>query len=221
MVELIKEDLGSEPAVVNVDAKFGSQKRTIELNKPNSQNGVQMLDNDVQRALFKVALEDVPSTPTYRAQQLMMLTEMTKSLPPNIQQFVIPFILESSEMPHRREVADQVRKALGIDTSNGGEQTFTKEQVQQIVQQQVELAQQNSLLGLKVRETAVKEFDAETKRIAAEAGKYGVTNTLDIKMLDTLLKHDQTTQPGPLNDAKKGVQGLTPATATPTQGAQQ
>ena len=229
LVELIKEDLGTEPAVVNVDAKFGSEKKVVKLNEPTMNNGVQVLNNDVQRALYKVALEDVPSTPTYRAQQLMMLTEMTKSLPPNIQQFVIPFILESSEMPHRREVADQVRKALGIDTNQGGEQTFTKEQVQQIVQQQVELDQQNSLLGLKVRETAVKEFDAETKRIAAEAGKYGVTANLDVKMLDTLLKHDQTTEPSPLNDAKKGSQGLggqpanqpAPAAPTPQQGVQQ
>jgi hypothetical protein len=101
LTELIVEDIGSQPQVVNVDEKFGTKKRQVTLNQPANKDGVQMLDNDVQRALVKVALEDVPSTPTYRAQQLLMLTEMTKAMPPQIQAFIVPFILESSEMPHR------------------------------------------------------------------------------------------------------------------------
>lgn len=195
LIELIKEDLGSEPAVVNVDEKFGTGKKKIKLNDPSQTHGIDMLTNDVQRAMVKVALEDVPSTPTYRAQQLMQLTEMTKSMPPQIQQFVVPFILESSEMPHRREIADQVRSALGIQ-QEGQDQTFNKDQVSQIVQQEVQKAMQNTEIAIKAREVAVKEFDSETKRIAAEAGKYGVTANLDMQMLDTLLKHDAAAQPG-------------------------
>ena len=159
-------------------------------------NGIQILNNDVQRALIKVALEDVPSTPTYRAQQLLMLTEMTKAMPPQIQAFVVPFILESSEMPHRREIADQVRKALGIDTE-GQDQTFTKDQVQQIVQQEIEKFVQQSELGLKQKEVEIKaaglslaEKDSETKRLLADAKvKKDVADT-DLKVLDTLLAHD-------------------------------
>ena len=195
LTELIREDLGSEPAVVSADEKFGTKKKKISLNQPNVVNGVQMLDNDVQRSMVKVALEDVPSTPAYRAQQLMMLTEMTKAMPPQIQQFVVPFILESSEMPHRREIADQVRKALGIDTG-GEDQTFTKDQVIQEIQKAIEQFKQQSGLDLKEREVAAKEYDSETKRIAAEAGKLGVHSDIDMKMLDTLLTHDKSIQPG-------------------------
>lgn len=208
LVELIKEDLGSEPAVVNVDAKFGSQKKEVKLNQPSMQDGVQMLDNDVQRALFKVALEDVPSTPTYRAQQLLMLTEMTKSLPPNIQSFVVPFILESSEMPHRREIADQVRKALGINDQNQ-EQTFTKEQVQAEVEKAVQQFEQQSGLDIKKGELDIKAKDAETRRIVAEAGNKGVYSKINLDALNLILDHDQSID-----------QSIQAATQTAAQAAQ-
>jgi hypothetical protein len=219
ITELIKEDLGSDPAVVNVDAKFGTQKRQINLNSPSMQNGVQMLDNDVQRAMCKVALEDVPSTPTYRAQQLMLLTEMTKSLPPQIQAFVVPFILESSEMPHRREIADQVRKALGM--GDGQDQTFTKEQVQQQVQQAVEQFKQQSGLDLKGRELDLKEKeidiikakDAETRRMAVEVGNQGILHSIDMETMDVLLQHDEA-----LDQAQEAAEAQ--ATTPPPKAAQ-
>ena len=192
--ELIVEDLGSQPAVVNVDEKFGVKKRQIKLNDPTVSNGVQMLNNDVQRAMVKVALEDVPSTPTYRAQQLMMLTEMTKAMPPQIQAFIVPFILESSEMPHRREVADQVRKALGIGDQN---QTFTKEQVQQLVEKAIEQFKVTSGLAVKERHAAVEEYDSETKRLLAEAEVESKIASTDLSVLDTLLTHDKPIEPGP------------------------
>lgn len=200
LVELITEDLGKEPAVVNVDEKFGTKKKTVKLNEPMNQNGVQLLNNDVQRALVKVALEDVPSTPTYRAQQLLMLTEMTKAMPPQVQAFIVPFILESSEMPHRREIADQVRKAMGMD-SGGQDQTFTKDQVQQMVEKAIEDFKAKSVVGLKLEDTKIKgkqlevaKFDAETRRLVADATvKEKVVNT-DMTVLDTLLTHDAALQ---------------------------
>lgn len=197
LIELIREDLGSEPAVVNVDAKFGTKKRPITLNSPSVKNGIQMLDNDVQRSMFKVALEDVPSTPTYRAQQLMMLTEMTKAMPPQIQAFIVPFILEASEMPHRREVADQVRQALGIN-SGEQDQTYTKDQVQQLVQQAIEEFAKQSQIGIEERKVVVLEKNADTARMTAQA-KVAETGAkieqgdtkLEMELIDTLLTHEQ------------------------------
>jgi hypothetical protein len=211
LVELIREDLGREPSVVNVDEKFGTKKRQVPLNQPGP-NGT--MTNDVQRAMFKVALEDVPSTPTYRAQQLLMLTEMTKSMPPQIQAFIVPFILESSEMPHRREIADQVRKALGIE-AGGQEQTFTKDQVQQIIQQEIEKFKQQSDIGVKLKDAdtraaklKIDEKDAETRRLVADATvKEKVMNT-DLAVLDTLLAHDAAADQS------------TPAAPPPNRGTQ-
>lgn len=167
LLELVREDLGSVERVVTIDERFGTGKKEVRLNAPAMKGEIQTLDNDVQRSLVRVALEDIPSTQSYRQQQLLMLTEMTKALPPQIQAFVVPFILEASEMPHRREVADQVRSALGIPI--GDSQTFTREQVRAIVQQQIEEAMNQAGIQIKMRETAVKETDAETRRLEAQA----------------------------------------------------
>lgn len=179
LTTLIIEDMGKTPAVVSVNEKFGAKKKAISLNQPG-QNG--MLTNDVQRAMVKVALEDVPSTPTYRAQQMLMMTELAKSLPPQIQAFVVPFILESSEMAHRKEIADQVRKALGIETG-AAEQTFTKDQVMQIVQQEIDKFKAQSELGVKKQIADAKTKDAETNRLKVEQG-------IELQTIDVLLKHD-------------------------------
>lgn len=203
LVELILEDLGSESAVVNVDEKFGTKKKRIELNKPGTRAGMEILNNDVQRAQVKVALEDVPSTPAYRAQQMMMMSELTKSLPPQVQAFVVPFILESSEMPHRREVADQVRKALGI---GGDDETLTKQQVQPLIQKAVEQALKDAGIEIKLREVGVKEYDSETKRLDVES-------KVDLSLVDTLLAHDQSIQPGPGNAPPNGGSSPVPAQA--------
>lgn len=213
LTELIVEDLGSEPSVVNVDEKFGTKKRKVMLNTPVKKNGVEMLENDVQRAMVKVALEDVPSTPTYRAQQLLMLTEMTKSMPPQIQAFIVPFILESSEMPHRREVADQVRKALGMD-AGGQDQTFSKDQVTQMVQKAIEEFAKTSEIGLKEREVAVKEKDAETKRLVADATVKEKVVDGDMAVLDTLLSHDKAL------DQTAAPAGAPPSAGAPNRGQQ-
>ncbi len=205
LLELITEDMGREPAVVNVDEKFGTKKKQIKLNDPTIVNGVQRLNNDVQRAMVKVALEDVPSTPTYRAQQLLMLTEMTKAMPPQVQAFIVPFILESSEMPHRREIADQVRKAMGIE-SGGQDQTFTKDQVQQMVQKAIEEFVQKSEIGLKAREVAVKEKDAESKRLVADATVMEKAVSTDMTVLDTLLAHDADGDAASPPGANRGAQ---------------
>lgn len=221
LCELIREDLGRDPQVVNVDEKFGTSKKQIQLNQPSTQNGIQVLDNDVQRAMVRVALEDVPSTPTYRAQQLMMLTQMTKSLPPQIQAFVVPFILEASEMPHRREIAEQVRKALGIDTG-GQDQTFTPQQVQAEVQKAIEAFKQQSGLDLKEDQNKIAAFDAETRRLLADSTVKANVHDTNLQVLDTLLTHDKadlarTPDAGPSAPAQPATP---PAAPPPNRGAQ-
>lgn len=184
LVHLIKEDLGRAPVVVSVDETFGTAKKKIELNRRNGHR----IDNDVQNALTRVALEDVPSTPSYRAQQLMFLTEMVKSMAPELQGFIVPFMLEASEMPHRREVAEQVRQALGMSAGN---QQYTQAQVQQIVQQEVEKALKAEGLDIKRAELGVKRYDADTKRLKVEGDIALAEGDADIKTLDTILKHDE------------------------------
>ena len=52
----------------------------------------------------EVALEDVPSSSSFRAQQLNSLSEAVKSLPPEMQQVVMPFMIDLMDLPRKKEV---------------------------------------------------------------------------------------------------------------------
>lgn len=113
LMELIVEDIGNNEHSVSVGE--GSKAKVIVLNQ-RLQDG--RILNDVARAGTKVALADVPSTPAYRAQQLTMLGELTKSLPPNIQTTIIDFVIEATDLPNRREMAERIRGAMGSSGSD-------------------------------------------------------------------------------------------------------
>jgi len=113
LLELLREDMTKQ---VDILVDNGTAKRRVIVNIPrvDPATGQKYRDNDVQSAPVKMALEDVPSTPTYRAQQFAQLTEVTKSLPPQLQAFVVPFIMEASDLPRRRQLAELLRKQMGV-----------------------------------------------------------------------------------------------------------
>lgn len=164
LLELIIEDIGGDP--LEVDVGEGSRAKTIALNQQQPDGSIL---NDVLRAPTKVALADVPSTPAYRAQQQMMLGELTKSLPPQIQSTIIDFVLEASDLPNRREMADRVRNAMGI--KDPGQMTPEEQaQAQEMLEEQQ--AEQKRLADLEARkaeaDVADKEAGAVEKRARAE-----------------------------------------------------
>lgn len=172
--------MGAETHEVEVDS--GGIKRTVTLNTPRDDG---LLDNDLQRALLKVALSDVPSTPSYRMQRLSMLTQITQSLPPNLQALVIDFVIASTDLPERDQIVDRLRKSLNLQAAGAdgaAPEQITPEQVQQTVAQAVEQALQQFGAEIKQRELTIKEEDAKTRRMAVEA-------SADKHVLDAVLAH--------------------------------
>lgn len=174
LLELIQEDLTGVEMQMVVDT--GLSKKSVYINRPaqHPETGLPMLENDVGRAPLKVALTDVPSTPSFRAQQFTQLAEIAKSLPPQIQAFVVPFIIESSELQKRKELASILRKQLGIDidpNSPEGKQALEAQAQQQ--QQMAQLAMQEA--QAKIAELAAKaeKLQAEAAKVRAEAGLAG------------------------------------------------
>ncbi len=119
LLELVTQDLAGVEVAVTVGDP-GRQRRVV-LNKPmlDAVTGMAYRENDVSRTLAKVALSDVPSTPAYRAQAMTMIAEVIKGLPPQLQAPLVPFFLESTDLPKRREMADIVRKVLGMSEGEG------------------------------------------------------------------------------------------------------
>jgi len=161
LLSYIIEDIGSQPQqIVLKGAIPGTEPRVVQLNvRTMDEDGIRYLDNDVQRARLKVALSDVPSTPSFRSQQLAALSEITKALPPNLQAVVVPFVMALTDIPHRDDVIKAIKSVM-----DG--QTFTLEQVQQQVQQAVAQA-----LEASNREIEKYKLALDERRIAVEERK--------------------------------------------------
>lgn len=167
LFELVVQRMSGKPAQVVIGE--GKNKKVIPLNQitMDPQTGRMVTMNDVTKARVKIVLDEVPSTPTYRMQQLTMLTEITKSLPPQLQGYVIDFMIEATDMPKRHELADRLRKVVGIASPEEQEKMAQAQQQAQQAEMQMVMQERQA----KMQETMAKaeKLMAEAQKIAAEA----------------------------------------------------
>lgn len=181
LMELVKQDLLGKQVPVEVGE--GADAKIVTLNQvaQDQQTGYPVILNDVSRVPVRVVLDDTPSTPTFRMQQLNQITELTKALPPQAQAMIIDFVIESTDLPKRREMADRLRKGLGIQTGEGQpdpQVQALQEQLQQltglmeqgkaayeqqIASMQEQMAEAQKAAQDKSRELQIKETEAENK----------------------------------------------------------
>lgn len=173
LVDLIREDISGVPVQVMTGAE-SSKRKMISLNQPkvDTFTGTQYFENDTDRANFKVALEDVPSTPAYRAQQMMTIGETLKAMPPELQAAMMPFYIEATDLPKRKEMAKMLRTALGQVDQNGEE---IDPQVAQL-KQQLQLVHQQSEDAMNNYEKAVQEAHQKLQQAQSENQMLKVQN---------------------------------------------
>jgi hypothetical protein len=195
LFSLQQEDMVGRP--IKVTLGEGSRKRTIVLNEPvqDPETGQIVLKNDVAKVRAKVVLDDIASSPTFRMQQLQMLTEITKSLPPNAQGLIIDFIIEATDLPRKAEVADRMRKGLNLP-DDSPEAKQAQEQ-----QAQVQAAEQQRQLDL-----AVQERTAKIENTKAQTEKALTESTA--KQLDALANLQQQNPAGAMMDMTPILQAL-------------
>lgn len=112
LLAFIRQDmLGRESAVA---VRHGSGRRMVVFNRPVMTPAGPAIENDIETAQVKVVLEDVPATPSFRAQQLQALAQMVQAAPPAYQGVMYPAMLELSDVPNRHELADQLRRVGGM-----------------------------------------------------------------------------------------------------------
>ena len=155
IMSMIIDDLGSQQQVVVIEGDELNEERTVVLNKPETDpTGYTYLSNDLQRTRLKVALEDVPSTSGFRAQQLNSMSEAVKSLPAQYQAAMLPFMVSLMDVPFKREVVKAIREAAEQESP---------EAIEQRIQQAVQDALAKSGADLKMREIAIKERKSESE----------------------------------------------------------
>ncbi|CAB4122854.1 Phage P22-like portal protein [uncultured Caudovirales phage] len=167
LFELIQQNLAQGQSIVTVGE--GGNKKVIQLNAQqiNEQTGQPETINDVAKLKAKIVLDDVPSTPTYRMQQLQMLTEITKSLPPNLQGYVIDFVIEATDMPKRHELADRLRSVVGIQDPE--QQKAAAQQQQQQAAMAQDMQQKTFVLDAAERAARIRKLNAEAEKVQNEA----------------------------------------------------
>lgn len=166
---MIQQDLAGRPTRVTL-GKGNSQKEVI-LNMPviDQQTGEQTIQNDTGKVRAKVVLDDVASTPTFRMQQLTMLTDITRSLPPDIQALVMDFIVEATDLNGSYKIADRIRRAMNLpDDSPEGMQAQ-----QQAAQKQQAIQDQGIALEMQLKQAKIGQLNATAAKTMAEAQAAG------------------------------------------------
>ena len=158
------EDMGKEETTIVIEGDVLNPPRTVVLNHPevDPDTGLLYLSNDVLRTRIKVALEDVPTSSSFRAQQLNSLSEAVKSLPPDMQQVVMPFMIDLMDLPRKKEVVEAIRMAQAGSQAD-------PEKIRAEVKAEL-------LHELKVRELDIKERvgNAQVEKLVREAVQVGV-----------------------------------------------
>lgn len=166
LFELIQQTIGNRPLRVTIGE--GKSRKVVPLNMAtiDQQTGQQILLNDVSKIKAKIVLDDIPSTPTYRMQQLQMITEITKSLPPELQAQVVDFVIEATDMPNRHKIADRLRQVIGIKDP---QQQEAEAQAQAAVQQEAQAFQQKAaVVDLAEKAARIRKLNAEADKVLKE-----------------------------------------------------
>ena len=165
LLSLIIEDMAGVREDVFIDGGSLKEDKTVILNVPviDEATGIQYLDNDVQRTKLKVTLADVPSTPSFRTQQLAAMSEAFKSAPPEYQKVMMPHLFSLMDVPNKQDIIKAI-KELG-----DGQQS--EEQIQQRIKDAVEAALSKAQYELKMRELDQRQplIDAQAKKTIADS----------------------------------------------------
>lgn len=161
-------DMIGKPTQVAVQE--GAHKKTVYFNRTIMTPNGPVIENDVATAMVKVVLEDIPATPTYRAQQLQAFTQIAQNALPAYQAVLYPIMIELSDIPNRHEVADQLRKVGGVP----GPMTPEQEAVEQQKAQQAEQIQQQIIaLEMQLKQAQIAKEQAAAMKLQAEAQRLG------------------------------------------------
>lgn len=168
LLSMIVEDMGTREQTIIIEGDAIREDRTVVINKPEvDEMGYPYVSNDVQRIRLKVVLDDVPSSTTFREQQLNALSEITKSLSAEIQTAILPYVMALTDIPFKKDIIESIRQAT---------QAQTPEQIEQRIQEAVKQALAQAGNDIKLRELELKERKAgsEIKEIDARSVEIGV-----------------------------------------------
>lgn len=149
----IVNDIGFRRHVVSIPQEIGQQKKQVTLNDG--------MNNRVAMLRAQVEMQDVHTSAGYKAHTHMRLTNIMQNLPEQFKGPLIPFWLESSEMPKKEQAIKMINKLLGY------EEDETKRM--QMEEGQAQAAEEQRLLDIRKFVAEVEEKEASAKLKTAQA----------------------------------------------------
>lgn len=168
LFSLVREDLIGQPTTVHVLPTYGTSRKRqqVGLNQPNAEGGI---DNNVALVNAKIVLSDVPSTPAFRAQQLMVLSEVVKSLPPEMQMMTIDVLVKLTDVPDKELLIERLRRAAGIQDIAPEEEDAAMAAQQEAAAAAAALQEQAQQANIEVNLAKAENLRAATEKIIQEA----------------------------------------------------
>jgi hypothetical protein len=119
------------------------------------------IENDIYRHSLQVKLAEIPSSPSFKAQQAELLKDIVQSAPPQALPDLYVELLKNLQIPNAVKIARSVASKFN---------TLTEEDVQQQKDQAVKDALREAQIELKMKDLEQKEakVKAEVDRIEAE-----------------------------------------------------
>ena len=144
LLALVRQDLSHEHTAT---VGKGRHAKVFTFNRTyfDEEAGCDCIENSVADASVRVTLSDVPSSQTYRQAQFARISELAKGLPPDVQRFVIDFVIEASDVQGKDKIVERLRKALGLSdpsAEEGEEDPAANEAVQQLMAEHQQVVQE-------------------------------------------------------------------------------
>ena len=165
---LVFEDMiGKE---MKIAFKEKGKKRIVHLNrKAVNEQGQEVVENDISAIRTKVALSDVPSTASFKSQQLRIVSEVAKSLPPQMQALLVPAMVMLTDMPDKEDTAEAIRKLAGIAPKMTDEEQAAADEAKAKAQEVIsELERRTAEANVKLLEQKVAQLEQQNRKIGAE-----------------------------------------------------
>ncbi len=166
LLSLIMEDIADKETPVSIEYDY-KQPKNVVLNK-RQEDGT--ISNALNMARAKVALSDVPSTSTYKAQTLNYLTQMANGLPPQIQGVLVKFMIRLTDIgsADKQELLDAIAKMNGEQVNRppkNEQEAMAQQQAQAQMAQQQEMMQRAALADLTLKEAQAAKMKAEAEAL--------------------------------------------------------
>jgi len=155
-------DIGQRKIMVNIPQEIGQQRKQVVLNDgPN---------NRVSLLRAQVAIQDIHTSAGYKQHTHMRLTNIMQNIPDEFKGALLPFWLESSEMPKKDQAIKMINKMLGYESDESLREQKEAAQAQAAEEQRL---MEKQKLDAEIEDTraSARQKDAQANNATADALK--------------------------------------------------